>query len=170
MGDEPPDPQHFRLLASAETRAIFHCACMQDFGSIPANPSLSQRVEHCDLPNLPSILRGRHQYQWSSSSASLDNVHAVRRSKHGRGIELRYENFSICLGDFRPSKALDWLHNPAYFKVTCANDTSHTINFLRQEDENMDAEAILLSGKYIVFWSRKDDVIIEVYASPVGAT
>jgi hypothetical protein len=162
MGDDPPDPQHFQLLASARTRAICHCACMQDFCSIPAYPSISQQVEHRDLPKLPSILSGRHQYQWLSSAASLDNVHAVRKSKHGRGIELRYQNFSICLGDFRPSEALDWLQNPAYLKVTRANDTCYTISFLTEEDENIDSEVLPLSGRCVIFWSRKDDVIIEV--------
>lgn len=162
MGDDPPSPQHFRLLASAETRVICHCACMQEFCSIPAHPSLNQSPELCDLPNPPSILSGRHQYQWSSSVACLGNVHAVRLSKHGRGIELRYENFSKCLGDFRPSEALDWLQNPAYFKVTRANDTTHTISFMREEDENMDPEALPLSGRCVTFWSRKDAVIIEV--------
>jgi hypothetical protein len=131
---------------------------MQHFRSIPAQPTIHpttrERVEPCEFANLPSFLKGRHQYQWSLSMASLSNVHAVRMSQGG-GIELRYRNFSKCLGDFRPSKALDLVQDPVYFKVFRVSEMHHTITFFGEEDENRDAEALPLSGRYISFWSSE---------------
>jgi hypothetical protein len=89
-------------------------------------------------------------------------------SQERGGIELKYRNFSKCLGDFKPSKALDWVQNPVYFKVFRVSETRHTITFFGEEDENRDAEALPLSGMYISFWSCQDNAIIEVYASPPG--
>jgi hypothetical protein len=118
---------------------ICYCSCMQHFRSIPAQPTIHptsrERVESCEFTNLPSFLKGRHQYQWSLSMASLSNIHAVRISQGG-GIELRYRKFSKCLGDFRPSKALEWLQDPVYFKVFRVSETRHTITFFGGEDKN----------------------------------
>jgi hypothetical protein len=157
-------PRSIRTLASATTRAIYHSSCMKVFGSIPAithHCAAPHWISQCSTPEFPSLLQGHCHFQWSFSAASLDNVQAVRVSRKG-GIELRYEGFRQCLGDFRPSEALDWYENPDYFKVSRIAETHYAIRFFKKKDQNTESGLCPLAGRRIIFWSDQDSLIIEV--------
>lgn len=179
---ESSQPKSFKLLAVGETRAIYHCSCMQDFGSIPEGETrainhfsriqysrpiqycyiTNHRFESCNFPRLPSIcMGGRMGTEWSFSTASLSDVQAVRLSQKG-GIELRYTGFSKCLGDFRPSEAHGWLENPVCCKISRTSDTRYNITFFGEVDKQKEAEVLPLSGKCIIFWSFGKESIIEI--------
>jgi hypothetical protein len=135
---------------------------MQYYCSVPNHPSIRPQVKPPRIPNLPTSLVGRHQYQWSFSAASLSDVIAVRKSSRGEGFELRYQKFSICLGDFRPSHALHWLQNPTHLKVSRLSERHHTVTFFEDGEQKMHTEISPLSGTFIVLWSCQGDSIIEI--------
>jgi hypothetical protein len=135
---------------------------MQYYCSIPNHPCIQPEVEFPRFPDLPTSLVGMHQYQWSFSVAPLSSVLAVRRSSQGEGIELRYEKFSLCLGDFRPSHALHWLRNPTHFKVSRAVSRQHTVSFYEDGEQETSTETLPLSGAIIVLWSYQSNAVIEV--------
>ncbi|KAF2013508.1 hypothetical protein BU24DRAFT_411240 [Aaosphaeria arxii CBS 175.79] len=158
------NPSSIRRLALPRTKVIYHTSCMQGFGSIPAIPhqlSTPRDCGECSFPDFPLLLRGYCQYHWTCSMASLENVQAVRSCPRG-GIELRYSGFRHCLGDFRPCEATDWCENPAYFKVTSTARLCYRITFFKEGEKDDESGLLLLGGKEVIFWSRQDDLIIEV--------
>jgi hypothetical protein len=159
---DPSGVKDFQLLVTPATRGVYHCACMQYYCSVPKHPSIQPQVRLPKFPTLPTYLVGRHQYQWSFSAASLSKVLAVRKSSRGAGFQLRYEKFSLCLGDFRPSHALPWLRNPTHFEVSHVSERHHTITFYKEGEQEVGTEASPLHGAFIVLWSCQGDAMIEV--------
>jgi hypothetical protein len=135
---------------------------MRDYFSIPTHSVTLPQLELPKFPVLSVPLTGIYQFQWSFSTASFSNVLAVRKSSRGNGWELRYKDFSKTLGDFRPDYALEWMQDPAYFKVSRVNEQRHTIAFFEDGAQTRDVEALPLSGTSIVFWFCLDDAIILV--------
>lgn len=157
-------PRSICQLALPGTKAIYHTSCMQRFGTIPAITQQSRvpwEYAQYNLPEFPNLLQGHCKYEWSFSAASLNDVQAVRSCPKG-GIELRYEDCSQCLGDFRPCEALDWCENPAYLKVSSISQTRYMVRFFKEKDKNAESELLSLSGKQIIFWSNQSNLIIEV--------
>jgi hypothetical protein len=152
------------LIASASTKAIYH-SFDDVFPAIGSVPTLSARMSVPSLLPLdyfPELSYVQNLYrplnEWSYSKAMLNNVQAVRKSRRG-GIELQYEKFSVCLGDFRPSEALEWINSPCGFKVSHENSLHHKIDFYRREDTSIDG--IRRMEGFIIIWFCQDDIIIE---------
>lgn len=137
---------------------------MKGFGAIPATTQQIKAPRECtqwNNPDFPLALQGHCKYEWSYSTAFLDDVQAVRSCSKG-GIELRYNDFRLCLGDFRPCEATNWCENPVYFKVSSTIERRYTITFFAERDENEESRLLPLIGKQIIFWSRQSESIIEI--------
>jgi hypothetical protein len=137
---------------------------MNYFGSIPKithHCAAPHWISQCSTPEFPSLLQEHYHYLWSFSAALLDNVQAVRLSQKG-GIELRYDGFCKCLGDFRPCEALEWCENPVYFQVSRVAQKRHAIRFFQKGEQSVESGLYRLTGRRIVFWSYKDSLFIEV--------
>jgi hypothetical protein len=156
-----PTSTTYYLIASASTKGIYYSfdGAFPAIGSVPAlSPTVSQPTPLPSgyWPELshPQDFHYPHK-SWLYAKATLNNVQAVRKSQRG-GIELYYGKFSVCLGDFRPSEALRWIHSPRGFTVSCRNDE---IDFHRREDTSIDT--IGRVEGFIIIWYCHDSIIFE---------
>jgi hypothetical protein len=134
---------------------------MKIYGSIPDSTHQLTAPKWSAIPEFPSLSNRSARHDWSFSAAFLEDVQAVRFSQNG-GIELRYEGFCQCLGDFRPCEALEWYESPKFFKVLRIDETHYAIRFFRKRDERTESGLSSLAAKKVIFWSCWDKLIIEV--------
>ncbi|KAF2752123.1 hypothetical protein M011DRAFT_498610 [Sporormia fimetaria CBS 119925] len=97
----------------------------------PPSPSVANSWRRD--PAVPTVM-GDITIELSFSRASMDNVRAVRKSERG-AVELQYDGYSMCLGDFRPHEALDWMDNPRWYQITEDEMGSYCITFFQDKEE-----------------------------------
>lgn len=157
--------QHF-LIASAATKGIYYN--FKDhfppiISSIPRSidqnihpPSFTdQWQEQSTVPSFPVQMKTT----WLYSRASLNGVQAVRKSRR-RGVELRYNGFSKCLGDFRPDEALEWIESPRWFSVSRMDSLHHDVDFHEEQDVSGVQNSRSMGG-FLIIWFWMDMTIIQ---------
>jgi hypothetical protein len=153
------------LLASSSTKAIYysftkardyssHGGIILAFGAIPAIPSPDQWPE----PPISPYITRHDRHSWFYAKAILDGVQAVRKSWQG-GLELKYPEFSVSLGNFSPSEAFGWMESPRSFCVNHTDAKRDDVNFFG--DEEMFAGELRTMRGSIVIWFNHNAVIIE---------
>jgi hypothetical protein len=73
-------------------------------------------------------------------------------------MELKYKEFSVCLGNFRPIEALEWMEIPRLFCVSHTHDKRVDINFFSDEDM-FSGGSTTMQGSIIV-WFNHNSVIV----------
>jgi hypothetical protein len=160
---EPGEPVEFSLVASTSSKGLYHdfrgsAEYPETIGCIPAPPETTEQPPAFPLYN-PPALTNHPLYLWTCTRASLKDVQRVRKSTRG-GVELQYEDFSVCLGDFRISEAQVWVSMPAWLVVSRTNNARHNIDFYTDNDGNV-SERRRMEGD-IIMWICQEDVIIQL--------
>jgi hypothetical protein len=161
-------PRHCFLLAIPTSEAIYH-GFHKDrlmLGMVPGLPDPDQCPKLIDpatwkFPHPPSHIIDA-PYQWTCSTASLYGVRRAR-SSHRRGIELEYDDFTIYLGDFRPSEALEWTVSPSWLKLSSTSGLEQVVDFYHSKEECA-GELYRMEGVLVV-WSCRRDVFFQIECS-----
>lgn len=165
---DPATPKDCFVVAIPQTKAIYHGFDTGNkhgliIGPIPALPAPDCYKELIDPPAwefpVPPSLANHPLYEWSCSMASLNGVHRVRKSLHG-GMQLDYGDFTLCLGDFRPSDALAWTDSPGWLRVLSADVSKQSLEFYKNKSECTD-NLRRMEG-HIIVWSCQSDVVIQI--------
>ncbi|KAF2021844.1 hypothetical protein BU24DRAFT_404797 [Aaosphaeria arxii CBS 175.79] len=144
---EPTETRKYQPIAVPSSSGFYHS--LGTCSLLSAIPSFNHPVSgpFHTTKTVPKPL----DYRWSFSRASLENVQALRKTPRG-AVELFYDDFSVCLGDFRPAEAGPWLKAPRWYKVAPYVAT-HWIDFF--DDSTKDADCKPMKG-HINFWHLRE--------------